>query len=145
MKIPKRWEPLLLLDYDTRADYRGFPERARFLARWLNLPLDGFRIRRRRSARGWHVIVFVRPQSEAAAVCTPLVVVCAQAILGSDWKREGFNLVRAIHLPDAPTSWQQVGRWNTLYLRKMGAFNDGIGEHAPSPAGDPVVTVHDEG
>lgn len=144
-RTPRRWEPLLLLDYDTRAEYRDFPVRARFLARWLDLPLTGFRIRRRRSSRGWHVVVYIRSMPEVAAAFPPLAIVCAQAILGSDWKREGFNLVRAMYLSAAPVSWQQIGRWNTLYLRKMGAFDNGIGKPAPFPDGDSVlIKQHEE-
>ena len=130
-KIPDaiRFRPLLLLDFDTREAYREFPMRARFLARWLDMPLTTFRVRRRRTARGWHVIIY--SNHPRWAEYEPLAIVAAQALLGSDWKREGFNFVRALHLNDAPEAWQKLGRWNTLYIRKMGAFDLGIRESAP--------------
>lgn len=138
-----KYRVLLMLDFDSYEAYREFPMRARFLARWLDLPLTLFRIHRRRTARGWHVVVYAaadlwedtwpgsRPQ--------PRNIVIAQAILGSDWKREIFNFVRVLHLHEAPKSWQKTGRWNTLYTRKMGAFDDGIRETAPPVVPSPDV------
>jgi hypothetical protein len=136
---------ILLLDFDTREAYREFPMRARFLARWLDIPLSSFRIRRRRTVRGWHVVVFLsRDFLDTNPLChEPVNVVLAQLILGSDWRREIFNFVRVLHLKDAPESWQQLGRWNTLYTRKMGAYDNGIQETAPPVVHNPSVKTDD--
>lgn len=123
--------PLFLLDFDTYSSYREFPMRARFLARWVGFPLSLFQIRRRRTLRGWHVVVYLRDGLNWMP--SPLEIVAAQAILGSDWKREGFNFVRARTLRDAPPSWQEAGRWNTLYWRKMGEITLAVGNQNPLP------------
>lgn len=47
-----------------------------------------------------------------------LAVVAIQAIIGSDWRRETYNLQRALVLADAPDFWQH--RWNVLYASKLG-------------------------
>lgn len=132
---------LLMLDFDSYEAYREFPMRARFLARWLDLPLSLFRIKRRRTARGWHVVVYAAADSDTLAShwSQPRNIVIAQVILGSDWKREIFNFVRVLHLHEAPLSWQKTGRWNTLYTRKMGAFDDGIRGSAPPVVPSPDV------
>ncbi len=49
----------------------------------------------------------------------PCSVVAMQAILGSDPRRETFNLLRALQLGSAPKFWRQLGRWNTLYAEKL--------------------------
>lgn len=46
-----------------------------------------------------------------------LAAVAIQAILGSDWRRETYNLGRALVLADAPAFWQF--RWNVLYANKL--------------------------
>ena len=67
------------------------------------------------TARGFHAIV------EAAwpdfKSIEPLETVCLQLLLGSDPKRETFNLLRAHNLGDAPAFWQD--RWNVLYSEKL--------------------------
>jgi hypothetical protein len=47
----------------------------------------------------------------------PLEIVMLQALCGSDLRRETFNLVRALRLPDAPAFWHT--RWNVLYSEKL--------------------------
>lgn len=120
-----------MLDFDTWESYREFPMRARFLARWLDLPLNLFRIRRRKTARGWHVVVYLSAEVRHQWCAEPSSIVVAQLILGSDWRREIFNFIRVIHLADAPESWRHLFRWNTLYKRKFGAFDDGVRGSAP--------------
>jgi hypothetical protein len=111
----KTHEPLLLLDFDDWQSYRAAPQRMRFAARWLGCPLSDFRLMRHRTARGWHIIVYAR----RGYVAEPLTVVALQAICGSDWRRETFNLVRARNLAAAPPEWRKVGAWNTLYREKL--------------------------
>lgn len=48
----------------------------------------------------------------------PVTVIAMQTILGSDPKRETFNLVRALTLDSAPAFWRK--RWNVLYASKLG-------------------------
>lgn len=64
-----------------------------------------------RTARGWHVTVWLQRKVSA----TELVAV--QAILGSDPRREVFNLVRVRKLAEVPPCWVQ--RWNVLYSTKL--------------------------
>lgn len=111
----KTHEALLLLDFDDFPSYRACPERLRFLASWCDLPLACFRVRRFRTRRGWHIVVYGPRKYRISALET----VAAQAILGSDWRRETFNLIRARNLAKAPPSWRKVGAWNTLYQEKL--------------------------
>lgn len=62
-----------------------------------------------RTRRGWHVTIAVPRRLSAHTV------VCLQAILGSDPKRETFNLVRVRNLRNVPPFWR--GRWNVFYTR----------------------------
>lgn len=61
-----------------------------------------------RTRHGYHVVVGVEGARVPAAV-----VVAAQAILGSDVKREAFNLMRVGKLAALPPFWRS--RWNVLY------------------------------
>ena len=60
-----------------------------------------------RTRNGWHVVVAVRKR------LPPVVVVAAQAILGSHDKREAYNLLRVMQLDRVPRFWRR--RWNVLY------------------------------
>ena len=60
-----------------------------------------------RTRRGWHVVVGVQE------VLEPSVIVAAQSVLGSDYKREAFNLMRVQTLAHVSPFWR--GRWNVLY------------------------------
>lgn len=64
-------------------------------------------IRFDRTRRGWHVVVGIKEAVE------PPMIVAAQAILGSDYKREAFNLMRVQSLPHVSPYWRE--RWNVLY------------------------------
>lgn len=63
------------------------------------------------SGRGQHVYFQIKPAIPASAM------VAVQAILGSDPKRETFNLMRALCLDGAPDFWRE--RWNVLYSKKL--------------------------
>ncbi|SRR5258708_5621266 len=99
---------VLRLDYDgpiPQAHYRRMVS----ALRWLRLrPLA---VIYRRTVHGWHVKVAI------ARYCAPLVVVALQAILGSDPKREVFNLVRARALPRVPAEWRN--RYSVLFGRRL--------------------------
>lgn len=100
---------VLRLDYDRARLPRDSYRRVVAALRWLRLrPLA---LVYRRTARGWHVKIAV------ARRCSPLVVVALQAIMGSDPKRETFNLVRARTLPRAPSEWRN--RYSVLFGRKL--------------------------
>jgi hypothetical protein len=60
-----------------------------------------------RTAHGWHVRVALDTRMSAP------IIVAAQTILGSDWKREAYNLMRARRLPRVDAFWRN--RWNVLY------------------------------
>ena len=61
------------------------------------------------SRRGWHVeIVLARRVS-------PQSLVAAQALCGSDFKRETFNLFRARRLRFVDRWWREPSRWNVMY------------------------------
>lgn len=66
-------------------------------------------------AQGWHVLI----ETRARWATDPVTVVAAQAVLGSDPKREMFNLMRAVSLKHRPLFWRQRHRWNTFYRRKL--------------------------
>jgi hypothetical protein len=102
----------LKLDFDGHLP-SDLVDRVRALFRWVGGRAAVIEVRR--SARGWHVVIHTRAQWARA----PIAAVAAQAILGSDPKREMFNLMRALRLADAPVFWRQEHRWNTLYARKL--------------------------
>jgi hypothetical protein len=101
---------------DLRLDFDGdiptdFEYRLRFFGqrmRWYHGD-----VRYDRTAHGWHVVVPVQLLDGTALELPFPIVVAAQAILGSDWKREAFNLARAAQIEDVPDFWRQ--RANTLY------------------------------
>lgn len=100
---------VLRLDYDRARLPRDSYRRIVAALRWLRLrPLA---VVYRKTARGWHVKIAVGRR------CSPLVVVALQAILGSDPKRETFNLVRARTLPRASPEWRN--RYSVLFGRKL--------------------------
>ena len=102
----------LKLDYDGTIP-TNFMDRVRALFRWLGGRAAVIEVRR--SRRGYHAIIHTRAQWARSRTA----VVAAQAILGSDPKREMFNLMRALRLADAPAFWWKEHRWNTLYARKV--------------------------
>jgi len=97
---------------ELRCDYDGpFPDDFEFrlatLCRHHEWAVMSIMIRRTR--HGYHAIVTIDNDVE------PVIVVAAQAILGSDWKRENFNLFRAQQLDEMPPMWREAHRWNALY------------------------------
>lgn len=96
---------LLYCDYDRKAAPHVVAWITTCCKRW-NWPIEAIRYDKTR--RGWHVIVGIRK-----AIPFPLVI-AAQAIFGSDPKRESFNLMRAQELDGLPDYWQK--RANVLYV-----------------------------
>lgn len=95
---------LLYLDFDGAFPAR-FMDRVTWCARVWRWSLVAVRIDKTRN--GWHVVVGVAESVE------PALVVAAQSILGSDYKREAFNLMRVQSLPHVSPFWRE--RWNVLY------------------------------
>jgi hypothetical protein len=82
-----------------------------------------------KTARGHHICLMLHGDYPA------LAIVAMQSILGSDRKREAFNLQRALVLGSAPAFWQF--RWNVLYAEKLGRLDtminpDEFGQGLPS-------------
>lgn len=101
------------LDFDTRQRRRK-EWRNRL---WLLAQLfPGYRFKRERwttSKHGWHCEIPVTGKKRALS---PVAVVAMQLILGSDVKREAYNLARAMRSGVSPF-WRERG--NVLYLRKL--------------------------
>lgn len=64
----------------------------------------------RRTRRGWHLEV------ETTRRWAAMRIVAAQLALGSDWRREVFNIRRVMSLRYMDPA--QRGRWNVLFTRK---------------------------
>lgn len=64
-----------------------------------------------RTVKGWHLEV------QCVGRLQPFGVVAAQAMLGSDWKREAFNMSRVRALRHANPA-ARAG-WNVLFRRKI--------------------------
>ena len=100
---------VLRVDYDRPRLPRACYRRLVATLRWLRLrPVE---VVYTRTEHGWHVKVTLTRR------CAPLVVVALQAILGSDPKRETFNLVRARALPRLPPEWRS--RYSVFFGRKL--------------------------
>ena len=97
---------VLKLDVDTpRYPARTFV-RTQWLARRLGWTLVAYGLSRSQRG-GWHVEIAVRQR------LAPVVVVAAQAILGSHWAREAHNLMRCSSPVFASALWRT--RSNVLY------------------------------
>ena len=68
-----------------------------------------------RTARGWHLEI------ELTRRVHPWRIVALQAILGSDYRREAFNLRRTGNWRNLPVVARE--RWNVLFLQKHTLLN----------------------
>lgn len=127
-RLITEWRVIALLDFDTFEAYRAFPERARFVGRTFRVDFKDFTLSRYRTARGWHIVVYHRRRTGRRLKL--YFMVALQALLGSDWKRETFNLYRAGKVDNAPKDWQKLTRWNTLYSHKLEGSSDRRDEQA---------------
>jgi|ERR1700674_2346138 len=100
----------LLLDFDMACPV---PRLVPFLARLRIIGLRARWVSYRRTAHGWHVEIGIN------ASLTPSELVAAQAVLGSDLRRETMNLRRAISLRVHKHSRFWRKRWNIFFLRKL--------------------------
>lgn len=101
---------ILLLDYDVA---RPVPYLIPLLASLRTLGLRARWCSYRRTRHGWHLELAID------FALTPSEQVAAQAILGSDPRREKMNLRRAISLRvhKHPAFWRK--RWNILFDKKL--------------------------
>jgi hypothetical protein len=97
------------LDYDSRDELEEGVRRMRFLRSLPCIDAERFNMSRYRTRRGWHVEIYSNME------LAPAEIVALQAILGSDFRRESFNLYRAHKLPLTPLFWRRLSRWNVLH------------------------------
>lgn len=95
---------LLYLDFDEKLP-KHLEDRILWLCRLCHWPVIAIRLDRTR--HGWHVVIGVRRR------LAPAIIVAVQAALGSDWKREVFNIVRVQSLHAQSPYWR--ARWNVLF------------------------------
>lgn len=95
----------IILDIDRAQLPRDLMDRAAWTFATMRLRVACVECRRTR--RGWHVTFTVARRLNA------YTVVALQAILGSDARRETFNLIRVRNLPHVPPFWRS--RWNVKY------------------------------
>lgn len=100
----------LLLDYDMA---RPVPRLAPLLSRLRVIGLRARWFSYRRTKHGWHVEIGID------SALTPSELVAAQAVLGSDLRRETMNLRRAISLRVHKHSRFWRARWNILFREKL--------------------------
>ena len=100
---------ILKLDHDTRRCPARWYWRAAWLARRMGWRLLAFSYARSTSG-GWHGEVII------AGTVEPVTVIAAQAILGSHWALEGYNLMR-VHSAPFRSSPLWRARANILYER----------------------------
>lgn len=104
---------LLYLDFDDALDEERFNVHVKMISSMCSIVLDTKAIHK--TERGVHVILTAEWHDKKPL--EPTEIVCLQILLGSDFKREAFNLLRAHNLGDAPAFWQD--RWNVLYTEKV--------------------------
>jgi hypothetical protein len=98
----------LLCDFDGRLP-RDLWKRIEMVARFHRFRVLGVGVGYSGSGKGFHVVVVTNKR------LSPMRVVCLQAIIGSDWKRELFNSRRAAAWRRVPRFWRSRG--NVLYSR----------------------------
>lgn len=103
---------LLYLDFDGPLP-KGLLNWITTCAKLWGWPLEAVRYDKTR--RGWHVVVGIKKRLH------PAFIVAAQAILGSDPKREAFTLMRVQELGWMTPFWRR--RWNVLYAKHRKGFD----------------------
>lgn len=99
---------VLRLDFDnTRQITEAQLARMEWVCRMLRWRIVAVALAPSRS--GWHVEIVLSRRISAESL------VAAQALCGSDFKRETFNLARARRLRAVPAWWRVPSRWNVLY------------------------------
>jgi len=105
---------LLKVDYDAARLPDALEDRIGHVAACMGARVKWYALNRSSGGVGWHLRVCVTGRHG------PARVVLAQSLLGSDWRREAFNLARARGLRGAGELART--RWNVLYGRKW-TFN----------------------
>lgn len=111
----RRQTTTLYLDFDSPLIPESFLENYAFLKRTLDVETGPTLDIYASHNGGRHVVITLHGKYPS------LAVVAMQAILGSDPRRETFNLFRALSLGNAPAFWRENARWNVLYSEKLEA------------------------
>lgn len=90
----------IMLDYDEEYEILHFIQRYRFIFERVHIPVKDISIVRSKGG-GWHIRVKLK------VMLDPLTIIALQCILGSDWRRETFNMVRVL--------WTRIEHWNVLF------------------------------
>ncbi|MGI8966679.1 MAG: hypothetical protein ACR2H1_11405 [Limisphaerales bacterium] len=104
---------VLKLDFDSHKIVPELWTRLPFIIAKLELDIICASYSYSPSGRGMHVVIYLNE------MLTPNQIVFLQSLLGSDWRRETFNYIRAQAVGDAPAFWRT--RWNVLYADKVRA------------------------
>lgn len=106
----------LLCDFDFPGDYYRQRRGPKLGPLWVTLrtcQLTPQWIEMRRTRKGWHVVIRLhRPLQPAEQVAV-------QAVLGSDRRREGLNLMRVLCMRRVGASEFWQARWNVLFMKKL--------------------------
>ena len=104
----------LKLDYDqTNPQKTLSADRLKFVAKLLRLEIKD--IKAYRTANGIHIRIVLRSPVH------PLIAVTIQSLMGSDYARETYNLIRVLNLTAKPEQYSQTAHetWNVLYYKKL--------------------------
>lgn len=99
----------LMLDFDRRRT-------PKMGGLFVLLRMCGLRVKHicdTRSRRGWHRVITL------TETLGKFEIIAIQALAGSDRRREGLNLMRALRSRECGMSRFQESRWNILYSRKL--------------------------
>lgn len=105
----------LLLDFDFPHDAYRRRRGPKLGPMWVTLrtcKLTPRFVEYRRTRKGWHVVIRLWRKLE------PAETVAVQAVLGSDRRREGLNLMRVLCMRRAGASDFWRIRWNLLFSHK---------------------------
>lgn len=116
-RVTKTVDPYeVLCDFDYPGDYYRQRRGPVLGPIWVTLRTCGLTpqwMQFRKTRKGWHLVIrFWRP-------LLPAEQVAIQAVLGSDRRREGLNLMRVLCMRQKGASAFWRGRWNVLFDRKL--------------------------
>lgn len=98
---------LIKLDFDKKE----LPMvRINYVFKLLRLRLRDVKIYKTR--KGWHVKIEIKER-----IKSPITLTLIQALMGSDYRRETFNMIRAYNLDKKKGAIKEA--WNVLYYKKL--------------------------
>lgn len=104
---------LIKLDYDKNYPQKRIGvERIGWISRFLRLTIDD--VKAWKTKNGIHVKIWVKER------LSPLMIVMIQSLMGSDYARESYNLVRVMNLLDKRKKYSRVAKehFNVLFYKK---------------------------